>query len=85
MNSTLLQPKPTIPWAVITNKNLVIYVGMHTDEEDVWRIWLGWPSDLEIAEAKLRGLKAVPITELTTSRGKWVYNAQNQTVQYSPC
>jgi hypothetical protein len=38
------------------------YIGLHDDEADVWQIFLGWPDDAEIQDAKARGLCVLPLT-----------------------
>lgn len=43
-------------WAVF-DKHVLCYIGLHDSEVDCWRIFLGWPDDEEIADAKRRGLK----------------------------
>lgn len=38
------------------------YIGLHDDEADVWRTFLGWPGEAEIADAKVRGFEVLPLT-----------------------
>jgi len=38
------------------------YIGLHDSEEDVWRVFLGWPSAEEIEHAKRRGLEVLKLT-----------------------
>jgi len=42
------------PWAAF-RYGRVVYLGLHPNEEDCWRIFLGWPDDEEINQAKKRG------------------------------
>lgn len=45
-----------------TERNGLAYIGLHDGEDDVWRIFLGWPDQAEIDAAKARGLKVLPLT-----------------------
>jgi hypothetical protein len=47
-----------VPFGVFVRGSLV-YIGLHVDEADVWKIFLGWPSDEEIATAKVAGHRVV--------------------------
>lgn len=46
--------QPLVPYVVVAPEGLV-YVGLHTDEDDCWQIFLGWPSEAEIENAKKLG------------------------------
>jgi hypothetical protein len=52
------------PYAVYDHESILMYIGLHWDEEDCWRIFLGWPSDEEIKDAKERGLRVYPVKVL---------------------
>ena len=41
-------------WGIFRKAEL-LYVGLHSTEQDCWQIYLGWPSDQEIADAKREG------------------------------
>lgn len=47
--------KSRIVWAFIRPDGNVLADSTFLTEEDVWRIGLGWPSNLEIEEAKRLG------------------------------
>ena len=38
------------------------YIGLHSDEADVWKVFLGWPDADDIEAAKDRGLRVLPLT-----------------------
>jgi len=40
---------------VICGPKGLAYVGLHEDEADCWRIFLGWPTVGEVKETKARG------------------------------
>lgn len=47
------------PFAVIDKKQgKMVYIGLHDDEADCWKVYLGWPAEAEIEDAKKRGLSA---------------------------
>lgn len=48
------------PWAVFRGK-IPIHLGLYETEQDVWQIYLGWPSLEEIDDAKHSGLRAARI------------------------
>lgn len=53
----------TFPFGIYdTNKCGLAYIGLHENEADCWRIFLGWPDDAEIASAKKSGLVCLPLT-----------------------
>lgn len=37
------------------------YIGLHENETDCWRVFLGWPSESEIEWEKQRGTRVVRI------------------------
>jgi len=41
-------------WAVFRKAEL-LYVGLHTTEQDCWQLYLGWPSEQEVLDAKREG------------------------------
>ena len=42
-------------WAATDKQSLVtVYLGIHEDEKEAWHMFLGWPSDDEVREAKLK-------------------------------
>ena len=42
-------------WAATDKQSLkTVYLGIHENEKDAWHIFLGWPSDDEVQEAKLK-------------------------------
>lgn len=45
------------PYAIYDKNGRFFYIGLHEDAEDCWRIYLGWPTPSEIADAKARGLQ----------------------------
>jgi hypothetical protein len=47
---------------VMTDKRGLRYIGLHTSEEDCWRVALGWPSDDEIEWHKAQGVRVYPAT-----------------------
>jgi hypothetical protein len=49
------------PYAVLTATGEIEYLGMHTGEDDCWRIYLGWPTVGEVKDAKARGLNCRPV------------------------
>ena len=49
------------PYAVYDRDGDMVYIGLHDNEEDCWKIYLGWPHLEEIADAKARGLKVVRV------------------------
>lgn len=49
------------PYAVHDRNGMLIYIGMHTSEDDCWRIYLGWPTVGEVRDAKARGLTCCPV------------------------
>lgn len=51
------------PFGVYDTKQCgLAHIGLYTDEADCWKVYLGWPDDEGIADAKTRGLKVVPLT-----------------------
>ncbi len=51
------------PFGVYDTKQFRMrFIGLHTDEADCWCVYLGWPDAEEIADAKARGLKVLPLT-----------------------
>jgi len=51
------------PFGVYDTANCaMIYIGLHQDENDVWRIFLGWPDAEEIEHAKTNGLRVLSLT-----------------------
>lgn len=49
------------PFGIYTKGGTLVYLGLHASVEDAWQIYLGWPTETEIADAKARGLTAVPV------------------------
>ena len=47
------------PWVIVGPTGLA-YIGLHFDEEATWQVFLGWPSDDEIASYKSEGWYAAP-------------------------
>lgn len=45
-----------------TKKCMIVHLGLYVDDEDIWRVYLGWPTPSEITAAKERGLRAIPVT-----------------------
>jgi len=45
-----------------TKQHRLAYIGLHANERDVWTIYLGWPDQSEIEEAKAKGLRCVSLT-----------------------
>lgn len=43
-------PKPKLNTYVIVAPYGLVYVGLHEDERDCWRIFLGWPTVGEVRE-----------------------------------
>ena len=52
---------PRSVWAVVNRDNVVQFVETAQGENEVWSTWLGWPAESEIAEAKGRGFRAIPV------------------------
>lgn len=52
------QPKT---WVIVGPKGLY-YVGLHEDEDAVWRVAFGWPDDDDIQSYKLKGFYAAEAT-----------------------
>jgi hypothetical protein len=50
------------PFGIYTKGGALVYLGLHASAEDAWHIYLGWPSESEVADAKARGMTAVPVT-----------------------
>lgn len=42
------------PFVVVSPRG-VVYIGLHMNEEEVWTVYLGWPSSDEIASFKNDG------------------------------
>lgn len=50
------------PYGVFdSTERVLVYIGLHDCAADVWKVFLGWPSDGEIDDAKRRGLEVFPI------------------------
>lgn len=49
------------PWVIVTPNGLA-YIGLHENESDVWQIYLGWPHQSEVENAKNRGCYAAQAT-----------------------
>jgi hypothetical protein len=59
---------PMTGWAVVLpakysglrsgGPRVVVELGEHTSEKMIWSIALGWPTEGELAEAKMHGAKA---------------------------
>lgn len=47
---------------VIAGPNGVAHLGLYASEQDAWTVYLGWPSEDEIAEVKAKGYFCVPAT-----------------------
>jgi hypothetical protein len=46
-----------------TKQGTLIYVGLHKNKEDCWKIYLGWPSHEEILDAQYnKGLRCIAVT-----------------------
>lgn len=58
--STANCPDPTRQVWVVAGPPGLVYVGLHKDEEDTWKIFLGWPHPEEIEHAKRHGFYAAP-------------------------
>lgn len=41
-------------WVLVSTFGLY-YIGLHSSEDDVWRVALGWPDEFEIEEKKREG------------------------------
>lgn len=55
--------KDLMPYGVYDTKQCgLAYIGLHEDEADVWKVWLGWPHPDDIEAAKRRGLRVLPVT-----------------------
>lgn len=53
----------TFPFGIYdTEKCGLAYIGLHEDEAGCWRVYLGWPSQEEIDDAKRRGLACLSLT-----------------------
>ena len=51
------------PFGVYDTKQCCfVHIGLYANEADCWKVYLGWPDDAEIADAKERGLKVLPLT-----------------------
>ena len=51
------------PFGVYDTKECAMaYIGLHVDETDAWRVFLGWPDQEEIDDAKALGLRVLPLT-----------------------
>lgn len=58
-----MSDKLMMPWGIYDTKKCgLAYIGLHSDGPEAWRVYLGWPDDAEIADAKARGLIALPLT-----------------------
>lgn len=51
----------TQSWAVYDGNGCLRYVGRHTNEADVWQIFLGWPAAEEIRQVKASGTYATKV------------------------
>lgn len=40
----------------------ILHVSMYRDEDDCWRVYLGWPTRGEVIEAKKSGLRVISVT-----------------------
>lgn len=49
------------PWAVYDPSGELRYIGLHGSENDLWQIFLGWPSAAEIEGHKKCGWKATVV------------------------
>lgn len=45
-----------------TKKCMIVHLGLYADDADIWTVYLGWPTQSEIDDAKSRGLRAIPVT-----------------------
>lgn len=45
-----------------TQKCQMAHIGLYENEAECWRAYLGWPSHEEIDDAKVRGLRVLPLT-----------------------
>jgi len=45
-----------------SNQCGMVYIGLHESQDDCWRIFLGWPDNAEIDDARKRGLVCLPLT-----------------------
>jgi hypothetical protein len=50
------------PYGVYDRDGALVYLGLHHDEDDCWRIFLGWPDQEDIDRAKASGLTVSPVT-----------------------
>lgn len=52
-----------LPYGVYDSKECCLaHVGLYFNEDDCWRVYLGWPDESEIEDAKARGLRVIPLT-----------------------
>jgi hypothetical protein len=59
----MAKDKYPFPFGVYDIKRCcLLYIGLHEDEADVWRIWTGWGDGHEIAYEKEQGYRVIPIT-----------------------
>lgn len=57
---------PLAGWAVVLppgarhdrRPGIVVEIGEHVTEKWIWSVALGWPTEGEVAEAKMRGARA---------------------------
>ncbi len=55
--------KIRLPFGVYDTKQCgLAHIGLYDSEAACWEIYLGWPAPEEIADAKARGLKVIPLT-----------------------
>jgi len=49
------------PFAIYDANNKIAHVGLYSNEDDCWRVYLGWPTRGEVRDAKERGLRVAPV------------------------
>ena len=55
--------KNYFPFAVYdTRQCCMVHLGLYENEDDVWRVYLGWPDQKEIDHYKAAGLRVIPVT-----------------------
>ena len=51
------------PYGVYDTKRcMIVHIGLYIDENECWKIFLGWPDEEEIQWHKDQGLRVIPLT-----------------------
>jgi hypothetical protein len=51
------------PYGIYSTHNCtLVHIGLYESISQCWQIWLGWPTEEEIQDAKLNGYHCIPVT-----------------------